>query len=435
MSDDTLLALFAGREVGVVRRERGNRLSFGYHEQWRSAPSAFPLSLSMPLAAAEHGHDAIAAFLWGLLPDNEFILQGWARRFKVSARNAFALLSHVGEDCAGAIQFVSPSRVEAVLVTGTPEVEWLDEAGVAERLRALRTDPAAWRIARDVGHFSLAGGQPKTALLHVRGRWGVPAGRTPTTHILKPPTGALDGHAENEHVCLALARALAIPAASSEVLRFQDEVAVVVERYDRQPLLDPVRGQVILRLHQEDLCQAIGLMPTSKYQDDGGPSSESVVELLRTHSSRPSEDVATFIDALAFNWLIAGTDGHAKNYSLLHGAGGRVRLAPLYDLASVLPYDDFEPQRVKLAMKVGGKYRLRDIGLHQWEKLARELRLDPETVVGQVAKLAGLVPGNVEEILERARVAGLTHGLIKKLGRALTMRSRQCLMALTRANR
>ena len=210
------------------------RLTFIYEEDWRAARGATPLSLSMPLAAAEHGHRPVEAFLWNLLPDNEAVLARWAQRFQVSARNPFALLSHVGEDCAGAVQFVRPDRLDAVIGEGPSAIEWLDERGVAERLRALRDDHAAWRTPRDTGQFSLAGAQPKTALLWQKGRWGVPSGRMPTTHILKPPTGEFDGHAENEHLCMRLASALGLIAAHSEVRRFEDQIAIVIERYDRE---------------------------------------------------------------------------------------------------------------------------------------------------------------------------------------------------------
>src|SRR5690606_3573361 len=135
-----LIALPGGRAVGHVRRDRRGRLSVIYNEDWRDARGAYPLSVSMRLAAVEHGHAVIEAFLWGLLPDNEFILDRWARKFHVSARNAFALISHVGEDCAGAVQFVRPERVEAYIGVDSGAVEWLDEHGVAERLRMLRAD-------------------------------------------------------------------------------------------------------------------------------------------------------------------------------------------------------------------------------------------------------------------------------------------------------
>ena len=178
-----LVALLGGKEVGRVRRDRRGRLKFVYDRTWREAPGAYPLSLSMPLAAEEHGPAAIEAFLWGLLPDNELVLQRWARKFQVSARSAFALISQVGEDCAGAVQLVLPERLQAVLSGSQDEVEWLDEHDIAERLRTLRKDHAAWRLPRDTGQFSLAGAQPKTALLLDNERWGIPCGRIPTTHI------------------------------------------------------------------------------------------------------------------------------------------------------------------------------------------------------------------------------------------------------------
>src|SRR6185295_3454712 len=133
--------------------------------------------------------------------DNAHILDRWGRRFRVSPRNAFALLAHVGEECAGAVQFVRPERVKALRGRARKSVQWLDTADVAERLHALRVDQSAWRQPGDTGQFSLAGAQPKTALLLEKGRWGVPSGRTPTTHILKPPTGGFHGHAENERFC------------------------------------------------------------------------------------------------------------------------------------------------------------------------------------------------------------------------------------------
>ncbi|MEP2544108.1 MAG: HipA N-terminal domain-containing protein, partial [Alphaproteobacteria bacterium] len=232
--DSELVALMNGRRIGEVRSNQRGRLSFVYDEPWRQGKNAYPLSLSMPLAAAEHGHNVIEAFLWGLLPDNDRVLDRWARWFQVSARNAFALLSHVGEDCAGAVQFVPPARVDACTNAAPEPVTWLSEGEVADRLRALREDHAAWRAPRDTGQFSLAGAQPKTALLFDGGRWGIPSGRTPTTHILKPPTGEFDGHAENEHFCLKLARRLGLPTASTRVTRFGNETAIVVERYDRR---------------------------------------------------------------------------------------------------------------------------------------------------------------------------------------------------------
>lgn len=416
-----LVALLGGVEVGRVHMGARNRLTFVYNDSWREAPNAYPLSLSMPLAAKEHGPAAVEAFLWGLLPDNEQVLDRWARKFQVSARNVFALISHVGEDCAGAVQFVLPDRVAATKSGEQDKIEWLNEREIAERLRILKEDHAAWRLPRDTGQFSLAGAQPKTALLFEKGRWGIPSGRTPTTHILKPPTGHFDGHAENEHICLALARAVGLPAAASSVARFDKEVAIVVERYDRQRV-----GNDIIRVHQEDACQALALPPTRKYQNEGGPGVTEIVELLRTHSSERDADVDTFIRAIAFNWIIAGTDAHAKNYSLLISGGPRVRLAPLYDIASILPYDEFDLRKVKLAMKIGGEYRLHDIGIRNWIKLAKEVRIDSDRLVVQLREIVQQLPDCLIDAGKQVHRDKLDHPLIERLIKRLADRIKHC---------
>ena len=423
---DELIALLGGRPIGRVRQHARGRLAFTYDPDWREADDAYPLSLSMPLAAAEHGPATIETFLWGLLPDNERVLDRWARKFQVSARNAFALIAHVGEDCAGAVQFVRPERLDEAQSGATDKVEWLETADVADRLRALREDHAAWRLPRDTGQFSLAGAQPKTALLLDNDRWGVPSGRLPTTHILKPPTGHFDGHAENEHICLALARMLGMPAATSRVTRFGDEIAIVVERYDR------VRtGNEILRVHQEDMCQALAVPPTRKYQNEGGPGVAGIVELLRTHSSQRAEDIQTFVDAVGFNWLIAGTDAHAKNYAILLSGGPRVRLAPLYDVASILPYDDFHLPNVKLSMKIGGEYRLRDIGLRQWRKLAQEARIDEGRLIDRLTYMTRQLPDAVSDLCRHARADGLDKPVVERLEARLIQRAEACGRVLT----
>jgi serine/threonine-protein kinase HipA len=416
-----LIALLVGREIGRIARDKRGRLTFTYAEDWREAADTHPLSLSMPIAAAEHRNVVTEAFLWGLLPDNEAILDRWARRFHVSARNPFALISHVGEDCAGAVQFVRPERIAACLAPEPEPVEWLDEPAVAERLRLLQADHSAWRTPRDTGQFSLAGAQPKTALLLDEGRWGVPSGRTPTTHILKPPTGAFDGHVENEHFSLVLARRLGLPTASSRVERFEDQTAIVIERYDRRRT-----NTGIVRVHQEDICQAMGVPPMRKYQNEGGPGAPEIVDLLRTHSSDREEDVTTFLDSLAFNWLAAGTDAHAKNFSLLISSGGRVRLAPLYDLASALPYDDMSYQKMKLAMKIGPDYRLRDIGPREWKRLAESVRVDPEGLLGRIQAMTARLPDEATSLRARLRSEGVTHDVIDRLAERLAARAGDC---------
>jgi serine/threonine-protein kinase HipA len=421
MSDE-LIALVGASEMGRVQRHARGRLTVTYDDAWRNSADAYPLSLSMSLGAKEHGPDVVEAFLWGLLPDNEMVLERWAKKFQISARNVFGLMSNVGEDCAGAVQFVRPNRRDAILSGQEDGVDWLDQAELAARLKALRDDHAAWRMPRDTGQFSLAGAQPKTAVLFVDDKWGIPRGRIPTTHILKPPTGAFDGHAENEHLCLRTARKLGLPTATTRVIDFKGEVAIAVERYDRS-----FSGRDILRVHQEDMCQALGLPPTKKYQNEGGPSAADLANLIRQYSSMRDEDVGRFVDAVLFNFLIAGPDAHAKNYSLLIGGAGRVRLAPLYDIASILPYDDYDLHKVKLSMKIGGEYGVLDIRRRHIERLAKDVKLPADAVVERLKTLAERLPDAVSDEARLAAADGLTSPIIDRLVNRMAKRAAACL--------
>ncbi len=397
-----LVVLLNGAPVGHVYEAAQGRLTFVYAESWRSSAQAFPLSISMPLAAREHGHRVVHAYLWGLLPDNPSVVEWWARRYGVSPYRVVDLLAHVGEDCAGAVQLVPPDRVDvlrSLVGSASAEqqeraVEWLDTHEMEARLRELRRNPAAGRAVADSGQFSLAGAQPKTALYqHRDGRWGVPTASLPTNRILKPPALGLDDLAYNEHFCLLLARTLGMPAAVSRVEQFGDEIAMVVERYDRAEV-----DGVLVRVHQEDVCQAMGTMPTAKYEADGGPAVADVHDLLRGASTVPDADCARFFDALAFTWLIAGTDAHAKNYSILHASGPQLRLAPLYDLITVLPYPQLEPEQGKLAMSVGGERRIAAIDATHWRAQAQALGVSSDSSVERVRAMAARIPDAVHAV-------------------------------------
>ena len=412
----TELAVVANRRrLGTLTRSRGGDLSFVYLKQWRQDPDAFPLSLSMPLRADPYPRASVEPWLAGLLPDDEDVLRAWSSRFQVSRRNVFGLLSEVGEDCAGAVQFVRPQRLDEFLDAGPQSVEWLTEEMVGHRLAELRLDPALGRRPDDAGRFSLPGVQPKTALLFEDGRWGLPAGATPTTHILKPQNPRFSGLVENEHLCLRLARAAGLPAASTRIERFGDQLALVVTRYDRRRI-----GPEWVRLHQEDFCQALGVPPERKYQNEGGPTVRTMVDLVRAESAQPDEDAQTLARSIMLNWILGATDSHAKNFSLLMGPAGQVRLAPLYDIASFFPYSE-DPRRLKLSNRVGGKYRLHDIGRREWERFRTENDLDWDTVAACRA-----LAQRVRNVLPEAAAAGPDAGdnrIIEELAERLAKRA------------
>jgi serine/threonine-protein kinase HipA len=208
-------------------------------------------------------------------------------------------------------------------------------------------------------------------------------------------------------------------------MRFEKETAIVIERYDRQ-----IGGNDIVRVHQEDICQARGILPTKKHQNEGGPSPPDIIELLRTYSTDRETDVDTFVDALCFNWLIAGTDAHAKNYSLLLAEYPNVRLAPLYDIASILPYDEVDIQKIKLSMKIGDEYKLSQIGLRQWQKFARETRLDADRIRTGFIRMAEQLPDFVAVVQAQAKKDGLDHVIIGRLAKQLIARAKDCARRL-----
>ena len=388
---DTLVVLMHDDVAGTVIRPSGDRIRFEYADSYRTSPKATPLSRAMPLTVRSHPDAVISPWLWGLLPDNDDVLARWARQFQVS-RTPFSLLgTRIGEDCAGAVRFCPDSEVDR-LISRAGQVEWLDEAGVAARIRDLRTDPTAWLGTGFTGQFSLAGAQAKTALHWDGSRWGVPIGSKATTHILKPAVRGFDDHELNEHICLEAARRVGMAAARTRVERFADESVVVVERYDRLVTRHDLGHELtISRVHQEDLCQSLAVPPWRKYQNEGGPGALDIIALLRREIP-PRAAVAaaqSFVDALIWNWVIAGTDAHAKNYSLLL-SGGDVRLAPLYDIASALPYGAHE-RKLRMAMKIGGEYDLWAVR-DRWAKAAAEWDLDPEQLRARVLEVIRAAP-------------------------------------------
>jgi serine/threonine-protein kinase HipA len=417
-----LLVVIDTRILGCIRSAKGGRLSFEYDSEWLDSSDTHTLSVSMPLGRIIYAQRVIYPYLWNLLPENPNVLARWATQYKVSQNNPFALLKHVGADVPGAAQFIPAERLAQIQAEQKPTIDWITKDELAGRLRDLRQDISAVRKPGDIGKMSLPGVQAKTGYYwdEQRRRWGVPGGRTPTTHIIKPCIPGYDGLVENEHLCQEIAARLGLAAARTSVLKL-DETYIVIERFDRLPPMDG--SPFMKRVHQEDMCQALALMPGRKYQEAGGPGVKQIVTLIRRVSAQPHLDVDRFIGANIFNWLIGGTDAHAKNYALLIDSANDIRLAPLYDLSSQLPYPEIIEQ--KLAMKIGSHYEIPRIGLTDWKQLATECALEEDRVIEQIISMAAALPDHVNDVRKKALEDGLNPKVIRPLASMLISHARE----------
>lgn len=392
MSGTELAVILYGQHIADVRQSSGGQFTLRYRDERGTTP----VSLSMPLVRTEHRNSAVKPFLDGLLPDREDVRAEMGREFGVNGRNSFQLLRHVGLDCAGAVQFCEPSAVPAVIAR-QGSLHPIGEPEIGARLAALaESSTRSWVAPTE--RWSLAGAQPKFALHRVGGCWFEARGATPTTHIIKPGVATLHDQALNEHVCLTAAARLGLNVAASEYIEFDGHPAIVVGRYDRRPDSGGT-GQV--RIHQEDLCQAMSVAPDQKYETDGGPGTARILQLLRA-SARP-QDQYSFLKYQAYNYLVGGSDAHAKNFSLLL-AGREVRLAPMYDVASTYPYEGVDHG---LPIAIDGKRAYGSLNDNNWANVARRAHLDSGRVVDTVHDLAAGLPDALSDTISEARAAGI----------------------------
>ncbi len=342
------------RLVGRLRRESSGAIDFRYDESWLDWEGAIPVSLSLPLREDRYIGAPVIAVFENLLPDNSDIRRRIAERSNAGGSDAYSLLSAIGRDCVGALQFV-PENVEPT-PAGQIDARPVSDDEVAAIIADLGRNPLGVGSDSEF-RISLAGAQEKTALLFLDGRWHVPHGTTPTTHIIKPEIGRLPNgldlslSVENEYLCLRLAAAFGLPVTKAEMAEFAGKKALVVERFDRLWTKD----QRLLRLPQEDCCQALSVPPSLKYQSDGGPGLADIAGLLKG-SDTPLDDLRLLLKAQVVFWLLGATDGHAKNFSLRLAAGGRFRLAPLYDIMSTqsnLDANEIDRKQMRMAMSVG----------------------------------------------------------------------------------
>ncbi|RQH07145.1 type II toxin-antitoxin system HipA family toxin [Paraburkholderia dinghuensis] len=407
-SHSRALSIWAnGEHVGTWAVTPTGDMELRYDAAWKQSAAGRPLSLSLPFGVGDRPlrGERVHNYFDNLLPDSPQIRRRIATRFSTETVEAFDLLKAIGRDCVGAVQLLgedeSPENVGAI--EGTP----LTDAAI-ERL-LLETSGAVSGVGEtgDELRISLAGAQEKTALLFHDGRWCLPHGATPTTHILKLPLGLI-GHrkvdfqtsVENEWLCLAVLKAYGLPVSSAQILRFGEQKVLCVERFDRAWS----RTGALLRLPQEDFCQALGVPPHRKYESQGGPGMREIADILR-QSQRPQEDIETFLGAQIAFWMLAAPDGHAKNFSIRLLPGGRFQLAPLYDVMSIWPVEgdggnQWSWHKATLAMAVWGRarhYRMRDVKRAHFDATAQLCHYGREAGP-LIERFAGRTPEVIERV-------------------------------------
>ncbi|MDJ1122404.1 type II toxin-antitoxin system HipA family toxin [Olsenella sp. YH-ols2217] len=415
-----LTVAIAGLEAGALTQSGNGSLSFSYAPDYMGVP----LSLSMPVSQSTYGDNKVRPYLEGLLPEDSEVRRRAGLEFDVSGRNPFALLSVMGLDCPGAVQVFAPGQDQSREDRLVP----LTNRDIAERLRQGRERIAdGWLRARE--RWSLGGAQAKFALRREDGRWFQCEGGAATTHILKPGIPGLKLQALNEYVCLKTARAVGLRAAETQYLLFEDEPAIVSTRYDRAR---DAAGQVV-RIHQEDLCQAFSVMPGNKYPQDGGPAANEIVGLLLKTGAPAQKNVRGFLQMLFFNYLTGATDAHAKNYSVLLDRDAAY-LAPLYDVASVLPYTR-PKETIKLAMGIAGEARAGRVSARRLQKFADDNGLEEAEISGgdlaeMMAALATEIPAAMAHVLnEESQIPGMDE-LEERLLKPVTKLCQTSLVAL-----
>ncbi len=418
-----LKVLMNGYLVGRLRSSYRGALSFVYDKSWLISDNRRPISLSLPISDREYHGPTVDNFFDNLLPDSMPIRNRLQARVGAETSRCFDLLARIGRDCVGALQLLPGD--EEIDVQEINAVQ-LGEADIAAVLYNYHSMPLGVDMEADF-RISVAGAQEKTAFLKIGNTWNRPRGATPTSHIFKLPIGEL-GHSgidlsesiENEWLCQQILKAYDIPVAATEMGKFGDQKVLIVERFDRRWSKDRTW---LIRLPQEDMCQATGTSGNLKYENEGGPGMRVIMDIL-LGSVQGHEDRATFMTAQLLFWMLAAIDGHAKNFSIFHMLKGNYRMTPLYDVMSAHPIvaaGQIDKQRVRMAMALEGKnrhYRQDMISRRHWIETAGKLRFSPiemEEIVEKccdnadevINKVSNLIPSGFPEIIADTVLAGL----------------------------
>lgn len=399
-----LNVLMNGILVGKLEKNIKGSLTFSYDQTWLCTPGSRPISLSLPLVEQPFTGNVVYNFFDNLLPDNQQIRARIQAKFYVVTNQPFDLLASIGRDCVGAIQII-----EGEIPTFKKEIsfEVLNDKEIATILSGYQNNPLGMTDTSEEFRISIAGAQEKSAFLYHKSRWCRPLGETPTSHIFKLPIGYiqhqhmdLSDSCENEWLCSQIAEAFGLPVAMCEILHFENVKVLAVERFDRKIASSK---NWLMRLPQEDTCQALGISPNLKYQSDGGPGIEEVMRLL-LGSTNPIADRDMFYRSQVLFWLLAAIDGHAKNFSVFIEPEGKYRLTPLYDIMSAYPLiakKQLQAKKIKMAMALQGEnthYKWHNIQRRLFIETAKAVKYSPERAEAILNEMLQKVDSVIEQV-------------------------------------
>ncbi|WP_369789439.1 type II toxin-antitoxin system HipA family toxin [Rouxiella sp. WC2420] len=395
--------------IGTLLQEKNGAHSFIYAPSWLETTDARPISLSLPLRYEKYDGAEVYNFFDNLLPDNRTVRERIAAKYHAKSMQPFDLLYEIGRDCVGALLLLPEGEAlpELKIINGRK----LSESQLASILESYKREAIADKYSEDDFRISIAGAQEKTALLNYKKSWQLPQGITPTTHIFKLPMGTIQSHShtldlrdsvENEWLCMRIARAYGLNAANCEMIKAGEVKALAVERFDRRFSTDQ---SWIIRLPQEDFCQIQGISSAQKYESDGGPDIANIMQLL-LGSDNAEQDRIFFMKSIVLFWLLAATDGHAKNFSIFIRPNGGYRLTPLYDILSCYPMlggTGMAKQDIQLAMslsstKKGKKYHWQTIFPRHFLATAKKCGFDEQTMREIMTEFFERTPGVLLQI-------------------------------------
>ena len=406
-------------KAGLLEQDETGQLTFSYDAGYLSEDKA-AISVSMPLREEPYADATARPFFSGLLPD-ERARRRLASALGVSPENPFGLLEIIGGECAGALSLLPHGSALPDFASG--KVEPLNGEQLSALLGLLRERPL---LGGEEGvRLSLAGVQDKLAVCLIDGEIGLPKDGRPTTHILKPFIEGLEGTVENELFCMKLASRMGLEAPAVSKASAGNTDFILVERYDR------IREQdgTILKLHQEDFCQALSVPPELKYEEEGGPGIARSQALIQKHTRRPAADRLGFQKMLIFHYLVGNADAHGKNYALLYRQGVP-DLAPLYDVVCT---DAYPRLAKKMAMQIGGRALPDTIQLEHWLSLVPPTKAAQRLLTKELATMAGEIEGKADLLLEELDAEGAYHPILKTVRNTIATRARLVLRAVDKA--